>query len=286
MEVMIHNMQNPLVSVIIPAYNHEKYILAALESVVNQSYKNIQLIVINDGSKDRTASIIQSFVMLHPDRDIVFIDKDNEGVSKTLNLGLSKAEGCYVAFLASDDVWKLDKIEKQVRFLELHPEIGMVFTDANFLHKDNVVKSKWSEYKPELRKLFTNGIQNKNLYIELMIHTVIPASTAMVRISCLKRIGGFDPNLAIEDDDLWWRIAREFPIGYLNESLAFYREHTTNISKNSLYMLKWYISALRKHFREPPLAGKLLIQLWVLSRAGVAMFLKRCERIIYRNIGV
>lgn len=280
---MIDIMQNPLVSVIIPAYNHEKYILAALESVINQSYKNIQLIVINDGSKDKTANIIQSFVNSHIDRDILFINKVNEGVSKTLNLGLSKVEGCYVAFLASDDFWELDKMEKQVKYLEMHPENSMVFTDAYILYEDNFINHKWSQYKPELRKLFNSGTQNKNLYSELMIHTVIPASTVTLKMSSILKVGGFDPKLAIEDDDLWWRIAREFPIGYLDEPLAFYREHANNISKNSFYMLKGYLLALRKHFKEPPLLGKPFVQLGILIRVGINLFFKRIKRILYYN---
>jgi alpha-1,3-rhamnosyltransferase len=88
---------NPLVSVIIPAYNHEMYIEEALQSVINQTYKNIQFIVIDDGSTDRTAEIIEKFIKNNPDKNIQFIRKQNEGVCKTLNRGLALATGDYIA---------------------------------------------------------------------------------------------------------------------------------------------------------------------------------------------
>src|SRR5690606_27530759 len=119
---------SPLVSVIIPCFNHEKYIKECLLSVINQSYKNVQLIVIDDGSTDRSVEIIKE---LKQQNDFIFEEQLNSGISKTLNKAITKyAEGEYIAILASDDYWHSDKLSKQVSFIEQNPEYAMVCSEA------------------------------------------------------------------------------------------------------------------------------------------------------------
>ena len=145
---------NPLVSVIMPAYNHELYIKEALQSVINQTYKNIEFIIINDGSTDRTVEIIEKFIKNNQDRNIQIVNKQNEGVCKTMNIGLAMATGDYIAFLASDDKWIEKKIEAQVAFMESNKNIGLVCSDAFFTKFNLDTNIKWSNYKEGIDQYF------------------------------------------------------------------------------------------------------------------------------------
>lgn len=256
---------NPLVSVIIPAYNHELYIEEALQSVIDQTYPNIELIVINDGSTDGTAKVITDFISRHQNHNIQFINKQNEGVCKTLNKGLEMSTGEYVAFLASDDLWLSDRVSIQVRFLEKNENIGMVFSDAWFLRFTTKTDIKWSNYKPGISSYFKNGIQNEDMYILLLTHAIIPALTVMIRKQILKEVGFFDENLVYEDYDMWLRIAMQYPLGYINQPLAFYRMHGTNISNNTGFMIRGMFQTIRKHFGINPLKHKPIKKIMIIS---------------------
>ena len=151
----MNHMNRPLVSVIVPEYNQEKYIEECLNSVVNQTYENLQIIVFNDGSKDQTGLKIEQFLKTQ-NRKIEYISKENEGLCKTLNRGLRMTKGEYVAIIASDDMWLANKIEEQVRFLEENKNIGLVCSDALFLKGNTKTEGRYSDYKPKLNKYFKN----------------------------------------------------------------------------------------------------------------------------------
>jgi glycosyltransferase involved in cell wall biosynthesis len=271
---------HPLVSVIVPSYNHEKYILEALESVIQQTYGNIELIVIDDGSTDSTKNLIGQFIASNERFNITFRAKENEGVCKALNLGLDLASGDYVAFLASDDVWQLEKIEKQVDFMEKNTDLGLGFSDAFFIIERCISSQKWSDYKPQIAKYFLNGIQRKNMYESLFVDTIIPALTVILRSSAVKAVGGFDEDLIYEDDDMWLRIAQKFPIGYLDEPLAFYRRHDSNISNNTGFMLRGYLGTIRKHFSLDPLRSEPTKRIKIVLRAIFRLSQTRIARLL------
>jgi len=148
-----------------PAYKHELYIEEALQSVINQTYKKIEFIIINDGSADRTAEIIKNFIKINQDKkNIQFVNKQNEGVCKTLNKGLAMATGDYFAFIASDDKWIENKLEAQVAFMENNRNIGLVCSDAYFTKYNQDTNLKWSDYKVGMEQHFKKGIQNCNMY--------------------------------------------------------------------------------------------------------------------------
>ncbi len=257
---------NPLVSVIVPAYNHEKYITDCLRSVVEQSYKNLELIVLNDGSTDTTEELIKLFIEENSLTNIRFISKKNEGVCKTLNKGLEIAKGKYVAFLASDDMWEPKKLEIQVDFMERNDNIGLVFSDAWFQKFNEKTHIKWSDYKTNMDRYFKNGIQNADMYFLLLTRPIIPALTVMVRKQIFDEIGGFDEALVYEDDDMWLRIALKYPLAYINEPLACYRMHDSNISNNALFMLKGMVQTIKKHFNIEPLRSQLFKRQCIMTR--------------------
>ncbi len=129
----------PLVSVIMPAYNAEKYISKSIQSVLEQTYQNWQLIIVNDGSKDDTSSIIKCF----DDKRIRLIEQENSGVSKARNTGIEYSDGEYIAFLDSDDIWLDKKLEVQVNFMLNNLNIVLSYMDySSFVDDDKVVKNK------------------------------------------------------------------------------------------------------------------------------------------------
>jgi glycosyltransferase involved in cell wall biosynthesis len=245
----------PLVSVIIPAYNHELYVQEALQSVINQTYKNIQLIVINDGSTDETGTVITNFIENNNNFNIEYFSKPNEGICRTLNKGLELAKGKYVAFLASDDMWTSDRIEKQVQLMEENANIGLVFSDNYFIRNNQIAQIKGTDYKPSIKKCFINNIQNINMYEKLLTEDIIPALTVLIRKECLDKVGGFDNNLKAEDYDMWLRMAKEFPMAFIDEPLAYYRIHDTNISHTvvSFDAFKTIFAIMKKQYSEGPL---------------------------------
>jgi len=113
----------PKVSIIIPTYNQSQYLEEAMESVLNQTYQNIEIIIVDDGSTDNTSEVVKSF-----DNKIIYIPQKNKGASSARNAGIKKAQGQYVAFLDSDDMWIKNKLEKQIKFIQNNPEIGLLGT--------------------------------------------------------------------------------------------------------------------------------------------------------------
>lgn len=254
------NYPKPLVSVIIPAYNHEKYVKSCIESVLDQTYDNIELLIFNDGSTDKTDDVIRT-VLKVKSGNIKYISKENEGLCKTLNKGLEIANGTYIALIASDDLWLPDRIYKQVNFLENNKNIGMVFSDAYFMYDHKKSKDKYTGYKPIIRKCFLNSLPNTNIYEALLNENIIPAVSALIKKECYRKVGLYDIDLKFEDYDMWLRISKEYPIGFIDEPLVYYRLHDSNISKNMKVMFTGSIQALKKQYNSEYFDGKPLKKL-------------------------
>lgn len=268
----------PLVSVIVPAYNHEKYINDCLQSIVNQTYNNIELIIINDGSTDNTENVIKTFMAENTEFNIKFISKNNEGICKTLNKGLKMASGKYISFLASDDKWEPKKTEIQVAFMEKNNNIGLVFSDAWFIRFQDKTDLRWSDYKKNLNGYFKNCIQNTEMYTLLLTKPLIPALTVMVRSQIFEDVGMFDEKLIFEDDDMWLRIARKYPLAYINEPLALYRIHSSNISNNTALITRSIIQTMRKHFRSEPLRNQFIMRQIIIVKLIFNIIVSRLRK--------
>ncbi len=214
----------PLVTIVVPCYNHAKYIEETIKSIVNQTYKNIELIVIDDGSKDNSVQVIKSLVKVY---DFTFIARENRGLSKTLNEGINLAKGKYFSACASDDKLVLNKIELQVAFMEQNSNCGMCYAKTIFFDDEG------NEQKENISKPKSGWIFN-----ELLAENFIPAVTQFIRKDVLLKVGKFDETLKIEDWDMWLRIAKEYKIGYVDKYLAYYRRHDDNVSKNAHLMIE------------------------------------------------
>jgi glycosyltransferase involved in cell wall biosynthesis len=207
------------VSVIIPAYNASKFIREAINSVLNQTYKDYEIIVVDgrDGSTDNTREIVAEY------GDAVrYFRQENTGLSDARNKGVLNSRGEYIAFLDSDDLWFENKLALQVKFLDSHRDVGLVFSDSWFkVYGDATVKKQ----RLVGRRFFQIAKPYRGeVLCQLFVVNFIPALTVLVRKECLLNAGLFKEEYdSAEDYDLWLRVSRVFKVDYIDEPLAIYR---------------------------------------------------------------
>ena len=223
---------NPSVSVVIPAYNAEKYIKASIESVFAQSYQDFEVIVVDDGSTDRTKDVLDQF-----GNRIRMIKGPNKGPSGARNTGIRASRGRYVAFLDSDDLWTADKLAVQVRFLENHSDVGMVFSDMLKFNSRGVISESYLKNVRKIKNCYDTLLRNRdglNNATELLLQcNLIPTGSVLVRRDCLLKAGLFDENLrTVEDLDLWLRLSMVTKLGFVPHVLKHKREHEANLSSD------------------------------------------------------
>lgn len=212
-------MLTPKVSVVIPTYNHARYLRFALDSVINQSYANLEVFVIDDGSTDGTAKLVKPYRS-----KINYIYKENGGTPSALNLGLSLATGKYIGWLSADDILMDEKVSKQVGQMESDPNLGFSYT--SFVVIDANGKKQYEVNSPYYS-------DKQEMVTKLMEGCFINGSSVMMRSSALKQIGNFDESLPqAHDYDLWFRFLRHYACGFLEDRLLAYRWHGKNMSQN------------------------------------------------------
>lgn len=231
MECNCVNSQKNLVSVVMPAYNSEKYIEDSIKSVLAQTYKNIELIVIDDASKDGTVKIVEKLKTQDP-RINLFKNKSNLGVSETRNKGISKANGEWIAFLDSDDIWMDSKIEKQIKYAT-NTSAEFVFTGSSYINEFN---------KPY------SGIFNVPAlvsYKKLLRQNVITCSSVLIKKH-------FFNNIKMERDDIhedyavWLKILKTGILAHgINEPLLVYRISKNSKSGNKIKAIKMTYNVFR-----------------------------------------
>lgn len=261
----------PLVSVVIPCYNHEKYVEECILSVVNQSYKNIQLIVIDDGSKDRSVEIIER---LQAKYQFVFEAQNNIGLSSTLNKAITKySKGKYISIVASDDFWHIDKIKHQVAYYEQNPHYGLIFSNAYLVNSDSEVLGAFDEHRFKHECTFEDLILDKS---------GIPALTAMVKKEVYLEVGLFDETLIIEDWDMWLRITDVYKVGYLKMNTAYYRTHDTNISSKTELMMDDRLKIIKKWRRKYSSLCQQAIKYW--KTQALVAFAKKNKKVAVKYV--
>ncbi len=220
----------PLVTVGMPAYNHEKYIKEAILSTIEQTYRNIEFIIINDGSTDNTDKIIKELENDCKNRFInfIYINQENRGVSYTLNKILNIAKGEYITFISSDDTQIKNRVERKIDFILNNPRYDFCYSGYNEIDDDgNILKVVNIDNSIELN---FDDILFRNLdtsYIEYLAKTDV-----------LKTIGGFIPGIKIEDVELALRVtSNNGKAIYLNETLYNHRLHENNTIKRLKYMM-------------------------------------------------
>ncbi|MER2152809.1 MAG: ATP-grasp fold amidoligase family protein [Solibacillus sp.] len=224
---------NPLVSIIVPTFNRAQLVKEAISSVLNQTYRNFEIIVIDDNSTDNTAELISK---INDGRIYYFRLNKNQGAPAARNLGLKKASGQLIAFLDSDDQWVSKKLEKQIALFEREQQIGLVYTGIKFIN---------SQFErilvPKVRGDISKSILKKNY--------VGPTSSVVIKKALIDEVGGFDVTLpSCQDWDLFIRIGQVCEIDYIAEPLVLYFEHEgTRISTNPKAVVTGHLKIYSKY---------------------------------------
>lgn len=211
----------PLVSVILPVYNDERYIFNSVESILNQTYDNFELIIINDGSNDGTYDILNGF----DDARLKILNKKNEGLVKALNDGISLANGNYIARMDSDDIAYVQRLEKQVIFLEKNKDIDILCTDVDLIDENGIIIGCAIDRDFSMEAIY-NFMRFKSTG-KPIVHPSV-----MFRRGLIDEIGCYREFEACEDRDFWLRAIQNHKIARINERLIKYRLNVNGISQS------------------------------------------------------
>ena len=213
----------PLVTAILPSFNHRRFVEQSIRSVIGQTYANIQLIVVDDGSTDGSPELIRA---LAEEFEFEFVQQANAGLIETLNRAKKRVRGKYVALTASDDYWHLEKTARQVRFLQENPDYALVHSRIRYVDEHSI------EGREIREPCFSGRVFPQLLLAEFHVHGL----SALVRADIFSEFeyGRF----YIDDLYMWLKIAERYPIGYLDEPLAYYRRHNNHLTGNPERMMR------------------------------------------------
>jgi len=218
-------MKKTTISVIIPVYNAEQYLAEAIESVLMQSVKPLEIIVVNDGSTDESEKVINTFK-----NDICYVSQENKGASEARNLGISKAKGSLLAFLDADDIWTVHKLELQLKALNSDPELDMVFGNVEqFVSPGLDVKER------------------TRLRLELKTMPGYHCGSMLIKRESFQRVGPFNENLRLAEFIDWFSRAEEMKLNYklLPQVVLKRRIHKTNQGLYNRHHMKDYTNVLK-----------------------------------------
>lgn len=220
------------VSVVMPVYNGEKYLKQSIESVIQQSYKDWELIIVNDCSTDRSRDIMQSYVEV--DSRIRIVDNSNNlKLPMSLNAGFREARGEYLTWTSDDNLYKVNALEELVGYLENNPEIGLVYSDMDYVDA------------------LLNFIKEQRLEPEMLLYSDCIGASFMYRREVLDKVGEYDPDMfLVEDYEYWIRISEQFKIGHLNKNLYTYRMHGSSLTETRKKDINKQLYRLRNRHME------------------------------------
>lgn len=256
-----NSLFNPMsmlkVSVIIPTYNCACYIKDAIESVLNQGYKELEVIIIDDGSVDNTKDILKPYV----DQGIIkYIFQEPRGVSAARNLGIQHANGELIAFQDADDIWYPNKLLLQLIAFEKYRGAALMFTSYEHLDGNGVILEPfWNKFLGrwwESYKIPGSNIAYGPIYKELLVGgNCMHTSSVIVKKEAIVEAGGFDERFkTCEDYDLWMRITKKYPVLFVNKVLCGYRVRSEGLSGDKMVReSRWahdHIRVVEKHFQE------------------------------------
>ncbi len=210
-------MKTPKISVILPCYNAEEYLRESIDSILNQSFSDFELIIINDGSTDSTFQIISEY---KDDRIILILNETNLGLIRTLNIGISKSRGELVARMDADDISRPERFQKQLEYLLKHPKVGVCGTWMHMIHNQTIYKQRY---------LLSDQIKSVLLFANPIVHPSV-----MFRKSIFENENEiYNSNYPhAEDYALWVSLIEKTEFAIIDEPLFEYRAHTNQVSRN------------------------------------------------------
>lgn len=234
---MLNNL--PKVSVIVPCYNHERYVKKCIESIVSQTYPNVELIVIDDGSKDQSPTILKDLATQH---NFIFVQQANRGLTGTINRALKEfATGKYICYCASDDFYTENRLEKQVDFMESHPETAFAYSKV-YLVDEN------SNQIGEVKVSGKAGWVFEDLFLGKLNFPALSCIYDRVR---LMETELYDETLMIEDSDIWYKLTQKYQVGFIDIYSGYYRRHESNMTRRRVAMYKDTLKRLEKYKTNP-----------------------------------
>ena len=213
----------PAVSVCVASYNHARYLPAMLDSILNQTFRDFEIVAIDDGSTDNSLEVLQACANRNPHIMRVFTHPGgrNLGISATVNLGFEKSRGKYWCPHASDDVSYPDRLARQIAFLERHPDVGWVYGVADQIDENG---------KPLDCQFGSDLSSSIDLVERLIWDNPIAAVTTIIRRDCALRVGLWDEAVVYSDWEYWIRLASHYPPAFIPSSVVNYRVHGGNTS--------------------------------------------------------
>ncbi|MCT7970472.1 glycosyltransferase [Laspinema olomoucense] len=262
----------PTISVIIPAYNAEKTIQETIESVLNQTFQDFELIIINDGSTDKTGEIISGFT----DARIQVFTVFNSGAPRSRNIGFAKSSAKYIAFLDADDLWIANKLELQYKALQQNPEAAVAYS--------------WTDYIDESSHFLYAGFHKSpegDIYPLLLVKNYLEnGSNPLIARQALSEIGGFDESLSGGQDwDLYLRLAARYKFVAVPQVQILYRLSPNSMSSNILQQESACLLVLSKAFSNAPISLQP-IKKQSLSHLYFYLMLKALQKPLTRQKGM
>jgi len=262
----------PRVSIIIPTYNSIQYLPSAVASALNQTFKDFEIIIINDGSTDHT----EEWILQQDDPKLRVVSQKNCGKSAARNAGILAARGNYLAFLDADDLWEPSKIELQVNYLDRYPRTGLVYTwtvlaDSNGRPTGRLISSRAAG----------------DVWKDLVRDNILTCgSTPMVRRECFRTVGLFSKDLPLAQDwDMWIRIAAYYPFAVIEKPLVRYRQHDKNTSMKLDEMYRCNTLVLERAFQATSIDISTIrgqaYQSLCLYLGWVAIRIQDCDRAFF-----
>lgn len=228
-----------LVSVIVPVYNRAKLVGKTLDSILEQTYPDVEIVVVNDGSTDDSLSVLEDYKSKFPER-IILVDQQNTGQVRARNNGIQKARGEFIAFLDSDDTWEKEKLALQVPLFKQN--VGLVYS-AIYEVDENGSVTKLVPCEQD--------VKGRKAYEHLLIRNRMTGGTVVVTRKAVETVGLFDETFkAAENWDLWIRIAKEYEVDFVNKPLVRYLKHQGNMSHDSSRMSDAAWAILQKHLTD------------------------------------
>ena len=252
---------NKLVSIIIPCYNGEKFLRAALDSAINQTYSLLEIIVVDDGSTDKSVKIAESY-----GDPVKVIKQKNSGVSAARNTGIMSAKGKYIMLLDADDIITPESLSNKMHLMDKNPAFGIIVSNYREISEDGQPLNR----EPKLRKY-----SSKNAFYETLKQS-LPPSGWLFRKEVFRQCGYFDPLIkGGEDWDMFIRASARFGVGYDPSPSLYYRQNMSSASRNIVMMYYDSMRVLRKN----SMLSKNKLKYWFYAQIGGYF---ACEFAMYR----
>ncbi|NQT82439.1 glycosyltransferase [bacterium] len=255
-------MATPKVSVIIPTYNRREYVGRAIESVLAQTFLDHEIIVVDDGSTDKTSRVVAAY-----GDKVRYIYKRNGGSASARNLGIKHAKGRFIAFLDSDDTWLPEKLAIQISRMELMRNVGLSYTDKQIVSEDGAVIKASQGWRCPSGRIFQKL---------LMDNYISTSSVVVCRRECFGRAGFFDETMPVSQDyEMWLRISYHYEVCYIDLPLTRYLSHPGSISRQAEKVYACSIYAVQR-----------MVELYAGESPQIALAVRKKVLRVHRGFGV